>query len=272
MKSFCIITNRTKDPELEFSGLVKNYLGSLECSVTEDINGEYECVIALGGDGTIIETARLLSGRNVPIVGINLGHLGFMSSVEKSEVYKALDALVAGEYEIEERMMLEAVIRRISGSDEEKPYFALNDIVINRKGFSRMITTRVYVNNLQVNSYFGDGVIISTPTGSTGYNLSAGGPIVTPEAKLSVITPICPHSLSMRSVVVGSEDKITVNVDLKRGNDSENAVLTIDGQQAMELGDGDTVNVKRATRTVQLIRFKDKSFFKLLHMKLGEQE
>lgn len=275
MKSFCIITNRMKDPSLEFTGVVRDYLDNRGCEVTSDVNADYDCVIALGGDGTIIETARILNGRETPIVGINLGHLGFMSSVEKSEIYRALDALIAGDFAVESRMMIEARIERgenSDGADDDFSYIALNDIVINRMGFSRMITTHVYVNDSLVNSYFGDGVIVSTPTGSTGYNLSAGGPIVTPEAELCVITPICPHSLSMRSVVVGAHDNISVRVDISRELDPDNAILTVDGQQAMALGHGDTVYIRRAERKVNLIRFKDKSFFKLLYMKLGEQD
>lgn len=260
---------------MEFTGIVKGYLDNRGCEVTTELNSEYECVIALGGDGTIIETARMLEGREIPIVGINLGHLGFMSSVEKSEIYRALDALIADDYIVESRMMVEAGIERSEDNpeaDENHSFTALNDIVINRMGFSRMITTHVYVNDLLVNSYFGDGVIVSTPTGSTGYNLSAGGPIVTPEAELLVITPICPHSLNMRSVVVGAHDKITVRVDVSRELDPDNAILTVDGQQALALGHGDTVYLRRAERKVKLIRFKDKSFFKLLYMKLGEQD
>lgn len=275
MKSFCIITNRMKDPSMEFTEIVRDYLDNRGCEVTTELNSEFECVIALGGDGTIIETARMLEGREIPIVGINLGHLGFMSSVEKGEIYRALDALMNDDFVVESRMMVEAEIERSEEStatEEVAAFTALNDIVINRMGFSRMITTHVYVNDLQVNSYFGDGVIISTPTGSTGYNLSAGGPIVTPEAELLVITPICPHSLNMRSVVVGAHDRITVRVDISREIDPDNAILTVDGQQALALGHGDTVYVRRSERKVRLIRFRDKSFFKLLYMKLGEQD
>lgn len=274
MKSFCIVTNRAKDPELEFTGIVSDYLDNMGCAVSYDLNSPCDCVVVLGGDGTIIETARRIGDTDIPLVGINLGHLGFMSSVEKAEIYSALSALIADDCIVETRMMIEAGIERAeegAGSDDGFTYVALNDVVINRMGFSRMITTHVYVNDHLVNSYFGDGVIISTPTGSTGYNLSAGGPIVTPEAELSVITPICPHSLNMRSVVLGAKDEITVRVDMSRELNPDNAILTIDGQQALELYHGDLVNIRKSKRKLKLIRIKDKNFFTLLNMKLGEQ-
>ena len=294
MRSFCIVTNKTKDPALKYTKSVCKKLESLGVQVTTDINGAYECLIVLGGDGTIIDAVRSVKKRSITVIGINLGHLGFLSSVEKNEIDKALKALVDDEFELETRVMIEAGVERgetyysVEGTKKKRPakdadetapahtaeryeFVALNDVVINRMGYSGMITTDVKVNTSLVSSYFADGVIVSTPTGSTGYNLSAGGPILTPEAQLMVITPICPHSLSMRSVVVSSSDRIDIHLDLSRIKNQGNAILAIDGQEAVKLYHGDRVFVKCSGRRVKLVRFKDKDFFRLLYMKLGEQ-
>ncbi|MCR5429165.1 MAG: NAD(+)/NADH kinase [Lachnospiraceae bacterium] len=284
MKSFCIVTNKIKDPKLKYTAMVRKRLEELGAAVTADIDDKYECLVVLGGDGTIIDAVRAVKKKIVTVVGINLGHLGFLSSVEKNEIDKALTALVEDRFELENREMIEAGVERgeayytsAEGRDKKRhtaeryEFVALNDVVINRMGYSGMITTDVTVNKSLVSTYFGDGVIISTPTGSTGYNLSAGGPIVTPEAQLMVITPICPHSLSMRSVVVSASDRIDLKLDLSRLKTEAYAVLSIDGLEAVKLYHGDRVFVKCSARRVKLVRFKDKDFFRLLYMKLGEQ-
>lgn len=272
MKSFYIVTNRLKDPNGEFTSAVVDILHQKGCEVLDNPDGDYDCIIALGGDGTVLSTIRTIKkSSDVPIVGINLGHLGFMSSVESDEVGRAIDALISGEFYIERRMMIEATVKQSKRCLGDVSFTALNDVVINRRGIARMITSNVYVNNSLVNAYFADGVIVSTPTGSTGYNLSAGGPIVTPEAELMLITPICPHSLNMRSVVVSDKDTISIDVDMSRDLEPENAILAVDGQQVMEFSQKDTVVIKKSNRSVGLVRFKDKNFFKLLYMKLGDQ-
>ena len=272
MKSYYIVTNRLKDPDYVFTDQVRASLIKKGCTVAEDPEGDYECIIALGGDGTVLSTIRSIKkSSDVPIVGINLGHLGFMSSVESDEVDAAIDALIKEDFDIERRMMIEATVEQSKRNFGDVTFTALNDVVINRRGFARMITSSVYVNDALVNAYFADGVIVSTPTGSTGYNLSAGGPIVTPEAELMLITPICPHSLNMRSVVVSDKDTISINVDMSRDLEPENAILAVDGQQVMEFSQADRVVIKKSDRSVGLVRFRDKSFFKLLYMKLGDQ-
>ena len=285
MKSFCIVTNKIKDARLKYTDKVRRKLEELGATVTTDIDDKYECLVVLGGDGTIIDAVRAVKKKSVTVVGINLGHLGFLSSVEKNEIDKALEALVKDEFELENREMIEAGVERGDAyyasaegkakkrhTAERYEFVALNDVVVNRMGYSGMITTDVTVNKSIVSTYFGDGVIISTPTGSTGYNLSAGGPIVTPEAQLMVITPICPHSLSMRSVVVSASDRIDLKLDLSRLKTEPYAVLSIDGLEAVRLYHGDRVFIKCSSRRVKLVRFKDKDFFRLLYMKLGEQK
>ncbi|MCR5769586.1 MAG: NAD(+)/NADH kinase [Lachnospiraceae bacterium] len=270
MKNFLVVTNRNKDHDLSVTNGLIERLKARGVSVGTDPLGDYDCCIALGGDGTIISTARLLKNKDIPILGINLGHLGFMSSVEKNDIDTAIDLLIAENYYVEERMMINARIIH-KGERSENEFCALNDVVISRLGFSRMISAKAFVNDAIVNTYFGDGIIISTPTGSTGYNLSAGGPIVTPEAELMVITPICPHSLNTRSVVVAAKDRIRVVVDTMRDDFEGKAVVTIDGQESIDLENEDEVEVFSASSKTKLIRFKDRGFFKVLHLKLSDQ-
>ncbi len=270
MNSFLVITNKSKDKDLCVTGEIISYLESKGLKAGTDPDGEYDCCIVLGGDGTIISAARSLKNKDIPFLGINLGHLGFMSSVEKNGIFEALDKLLSGDYYIENRMMI-AAKPIIGGVKDKNEYCALNDIVISRLGFSRMISTSAFINDEIVNTYFGDGIIISTPTGSTGYNLSAGGPIVTPEAELMLITPVCPHSLNTRTVVVAANDIIKVIVDTSRDEYTGKAVMTVDGQVSVDLENGDGIEIRRFERSTKLIRFKDRGFFRVLHHKLQEQ-
>ena len=270
MKRFLVKTNRDKDKDLKVTDEIKSLLIGKGLITVTDPESDYDCCIVLGGDGTILNAARGLIGRNVPLLGINLGHLGFMSSVEKNEIERAVTLLDEGKYYIEEHMMIAARLVR-NGAADSKEYLALNDVVVSRLGFSRMISVSTYVNDALANTYYGDGVLVSTPTGSTGYNLSAGGPIVTPEAELMVITPVCPHSLNMRSVVVGAKDRIRIVVDTTRDSYSGKAVMTIDGQEPVELENGDGVEIFRSSMKTRLIRFNERGFFKVLNMKLADQ-
>ncbi|MEW5784904.1 MAG: NAD(+)/NADH kinase [Bacillota bacterium] len=219
-------------------------------------------IIVVGGDGTILRAARDLAHWDIPILGINVGHKGFLAEIEVDQMDRYLQYIVAGRYVYRERMMLEAVVRR--GGKELDRYLALNDIVVSRGPLSRIIKLDTYVNSDFLESYSGDGVVVASPTGSTGYSLSAGGPIVNPALELLVITPICPHSLYNRSVIVtGSE-----TIELRVGSGQAQVVLTADGQVGFTLEDGDAVTVCRAAQTVKLVRFADNSFYRLLHQKL----
>ena len=269
MKNFLVVTNASKDPGLSVTKSLMKSISDRGLYADTDPEKDYDRCIVLGGDGTIISTARMLDGRDIPILGINLGHLGFMSTVEKGDIVHAVDMLIQGDYDIENRMMINARILR-NGKADGPEYRALNDVVISRLGFSRMISTCAFVNDALVNTYFGDGIIISTPTGSTGYNLSAGGPVVTPEAELMVITPVCPHSLNARSVVVAAKDRIKVTVDTSRDNYTGKAVMTVDGQKPIELENEDGIEISCSQRRTKLIRFKDRGFFKVLHLKLAK--
>ena len=227
MDRFYIIPNSAKDPELTFSNMIIDYLEEhgARCHVqkiTEKMEGPYhytdpdgipgdtQCIIVLGGDGTLLQAARDVVHLDIPLLGINLGTLGFLAEVDKNSVYPALDRLLTDDYELEERMMLEGKIYR--GEELIGKDIALNDIVIGREGHLRVIRFKNYVNDSYMNSYNADGIIISTPTGSTGYSLSAGGPVVSPSASMMIMTPIAPHTMNTRSIILSGEEAVTVEI------------------------------------------------------------
>ncbi len=282
MNRFCLITNRGKDEELTVTKQIQQLLEKQGCvcylteehiaesgchyTKNEEIPGDIECVIVLGGDGTLLQAAHDLEDRNIPILGINMGTLGFLAETELSELKEALQLLAEDKYRIEEHMML--AVRLPEREVPVRIPDALNDVVITRSGFSRVIHIEVSVNGELVNDYRGDGVLISTPTGSTGYNLSAGGPILTPASRMMVITPICAHSLNARSIVVSAEDTVRVRVLTSKKTQNEEAIATIDGSFAVNLKAEDCLEIGRAQKTTQLIRFHSGSFFKILRAKM----
>lgn len=282
MERFCIITNREKDGSMAITGRIADFIlrrgGSAyltrggcredgtHYTEVEDIPADTQCALVLGGDGTILQAAQDLADFNFPIFGINLGTLGFLAETEMAELDGALEKLFAGEYVVREQMMLGVLVD--TGGRKFLLPDALNDLVITRSGFSRVIGVGVYINGDLVSDYRGDGVIIATPTGSTGYNLSAGGPIIAPEANTMVVTPICPHSLGARSIVVSDRDVITVRVRTSKKTQQEEAIATVDGRSSAKLGAKDYIEVRRAARTVKLVRLLDRSFYQVLRTKL----
>lgn len=225
-----------------------------------------DAAVVLGGDGAFLKGARLLAPRGVPLLGVNAGRLGFLSEVELTELDAALERLMAGEYAIEERLMLVGGISR--QGEEAGAYTGLNDLVISRGTFARIIEVRVEVGGAEIGTYTGDGIIISTPTGSTAYSLSAGGPIVHPRVEGMIVTPICPHTLSARSTLVPADEEIAVYVDTRGGED---VMLTVDGQLGAKLTNGDVVRVRRAPWTARLIRLQRREFYDLLRLRLNVQ-
>ena len=220
MNRFYIITNSEKDKELKTTGKIYDYLKARGCEcVVREYQGKAdppdgshfrytdaswipqgtECILVLGGDGTMIQAARDTVDRKIPLLGINLGTLGFLAEIEKGGIPEALDSLILDNFTIEPRMLLEGCVQRQHG--EPVRGIALNDIVVNRSGALRVIDYEICVNGEFLNRYSADGIIVSTPTGSTGYSLSAGGPIVSPMASMIVVTPVCPHRLTARSIV-----------------------------------------------------------------------
>lgn len=223
-----------------------------------------DMLIVVGGDGTILRAARDLACWEVPILGINVGHKGFLAEIEVEQMDRYLQYILAGRYQYLERMMLRAAVQR--GGREMGQFIALNDVVISRGPFSRILTLNTWINEDFLESYSGDGAIIATPTGSTGYSLSAGGPIVNPSLELIVITPICPHSLNNRAVIVTAGERIRMRVDTRQAQ----VVLTADGQVGFALEDGDEIFVSKAEQTIKLVHFGDNSFYRLLHQKLKD--
>ncbi len=219
-------------------------------------------IIVVGGDGTILRVARDLACWNVPVLGINLGHKGFLAEIEVEQMERFLQYISNNQYSYQERMMMETRLMR--GDQELGKYLALNDIVVSRGPFSRIIKVETYVNEDFMESYSGDGVIVSTPTGSTGYSLSAGGPIVNPTMNLFVITPICPHSLYNRSVIINGADTMKLRVDSRLVQ----VVLTVDGQVRFALEDEDKIIVKKSEQKIKMVCFHDYSFYRMLHQKL----
>lgn len=285
MDKFCVITNRDKDTNLEITTKIVEYMDKnhkvcvlLDGHQSENVNtyftdadaipNETECAIVLGGDGTIIQAAHDLLGRDIPILGINLGTLGFLAEIEKNNIYEALDSLFKDECSMENRVMIQGSIHRKNNFVYSG--IALNDIVITRSGFSRIISVSIYVNDELVNRFRGDGVIISTPTGSTGYNLSSGGPVVKPDANVMIITPICPHSLYSRSIVVSSEDKINIKIDKSKKTQYEEAIATFDGSRAILLQAEDMIDIGKAGEVTKLVKVSDTSFFEILRTKIGQ--
>ena len=285
MKKFALLTNYSKDKRLVYTRMIKTYItengGSywIPRYISEpdkdgdqrydfsDMPEDIECVLVLGGDGTLLQAARELLQRHIPLLGINLGTLGFLTSAEKSELPKCLDSVLDDSCSIDERMMLEGVAYH--GSEKIQMNIALNDVIIARAGFSRLVELKIYVNGELLSIYNEDGIIVSTPTGSTGYSLSAGGPIIFPQTDVIVITPICPHSLQARSLVVSGEDRIMIEIGRRRKTQKEEAMVTFDGRSAQELETGDRIEIYKAQETTQLIRLKGRSFYQVLQNKIG---
>ena len=222
-----------------------------------------DVAVSLGGDGALLHTARALVGTGVPILGINLGHLGFLTEVGAEGAYDALERLLRNDYHIEERMMIEA--RAIRGGEEVARFVGLNDAVITKGAFARMIRLATYVEGNHIGTYPADGVIFATPTGSTAYSLSAGGPIVNPQVESFIITYICPHTLFARSFVISHTESSRVVVIAP----SEEIMLTVDGQVGYPLMDGDEVMIRKSDYKTRLVKLAGRNFYELLRSRFS---
>lgn len=283
MKHFYLITNEVKDPEGVYTERITAYLethgGRVTCIdntacaavdtvVSRDCDGEeMTCVLVLGGDGTLLRAARNMIDKDIPLLGINLGTLGYLAEVEIGAIEPALDKLLASDYTREERMMLEGQVKKQRRSEEN---FALNDIVISRCGSLQILTFHIYVNGQFLNSFSADGMIVATPTGSTGYNMSAGGPVVEPAANLLLLTPICPHTLNTRSIVLAPEDEI--RIEIPRGKDGRLQAVeaNFDGSYKIGLKTGDSIVIRKAAKTTGILKLNTESFLAVLHKKMSE--
>lgn len=279
MNKFCIIVNKDRDQQLELTCRVQSFLTahgkcfdtcmeSMDTAEAEwqPVSEDVDCIIVLGGDGTMIRAANRLKNLDVPIFGINAGTLGYLTGVEAGDAEKGLERLCSGNFRVQNRMMLDAEINRQYADT------VLNEVAITRSGVSRIINLAVYVNGALLDVVSGDGLLIATPTGSTGYNLSAGGAVVKPEAELILITPICPHSLSSREIVVSGSDEISVEIRQSRRGPEVGAVVTFDGREARNLKTDDKIVVKRSNYTTKMVQLDERTFFEVLRSKLGSVE
>lgn len=274
MDRFYIIANELKDIGYQITREIQTYIeeNGKECILaTKDAEGHIvpgtvpqgvECAIVLGGDGTLIRAARELKEYHIPLIGVNMGTLGYLTEVELPNCRRALDQLFSGKPDIEQRMMMYGSINGVIG------HVAMNDVVITRDGGLRVVHFKVYVNGTLLNSYLADGIIVSTPTGSTGYNLSAGGPVVEPTASMFVVTPICSHALNASSIVLSAEDTIEIEVCEGRYGREEHALVTFDGADTERLHSNDRVSIKKAQETVRLVKLSKESFMKTMREKM----
>lgn len=277
MNNFLIIANKQKDINLEITEQIKHHITRMGavCNVYDQYNRDVtsidipegtQCILVIGGDGTILAAARMLVGNTIPLLGINLGTLGFLADVNLADLSKTLDLLLKDQYQVENRIMLTAEVYK--QGEKAATYIALNDFNINRCGASRVIGLKVGINGSIIDCYRADGVIVCTPTGSTGYNLSAGGPIINPTCKNFVITPICPHSLTARSIVLAKEDVITVEVEQIRSNIKEEAIISFDGREGLSIVPGDQVKIYKSQEVTPFIKATEVSFVQILKEKL----
>ncbi|MCH5256067.1 MAG: NAD(+)/NADH kinase [Lachnospiraceae bacterium] len=276
MNNIFLITNKQKDPLGSYTERIKSYLSSHGVNVVCDFYNEVstasipdntDCAIVLGGDGTLLRAARDMVNYGIPLLGINLGTLGYLAEIESSNIEMALSQLMAGNFTREERMMLDGTVYSAPSVIQD---VALNDIVIARCGTLQMLKFDIYVNGRFLNGYSADGVIIATPTGSTGYNMSAGGPIVEPAANLIMLTPICPHTLNTRSIILSPEDEIVIDIPTVRGGLVQTLEVNFDGTHNMPLKTGDKIVIKRADSTTGILKLNSDSFLEILRKKMAE--
>ncbi len=228
----------------------------------KSIPPQVDMLVVLGGDGTLLSVARLVGDLRTPILGVNLGSLGFLTEITQGELFPMLEQVVKGNFTVSERMRLLAVIKR--HNEEIARYRVLNDVVINKGALARIIDMEAWVDDDYLTTFKADGLIVSTPTGSTGYNLSAGGPIIYPGNQCHVIAPICPHTLTNRPIVVSDEATITIKVT----SHDEDVVFTADGQEGMPLQCGDVVEMRKSNHCTLLINSPTKDYFQVLRTKL----
>lgn len=287
MKRFCVITNRDKEDSNRKAVYIQEYLeqkggkclilenrrviseGVLHYTEADKIPEETECVLVLGGDGTMIQAAIDLVHSKLPILGINMGTVGFLTEVEPQNLERALDLMLQDKYTIENRIMLRESRVTPTGTSSGKACYALNDVVLSKRGDCRLITIKVYINDELADIYRADGLIISTPTGSTGYNLSAGGPVMVPDTEATVITPICAHSLNKRSLVVSARDRIVLELGQTKDFQEDEAVLVVDGRTVRGLSTGDRLEVLVPEDQTRIVKLSGVSFYKKMRDKLN---
>jgi NAD+ kinase len=270
LKTICDLTLWLSEREIEVVGgpdiereRVEHQTGCAVKEVpTEKLAASVDLILVLGGDGTMIATARMIEDLEVPVLGVNYGGLGYLTEFRIEELYTALESILAGNYRLDKRVMLRTLHQR--GDEIVNRNRVLNDVVINKSALARIIEIDTYLNDQFVNSFRADGLIVSTPTGSTAYNLSAGGPVIFPSMNAIVITPICPFTLSNRPIVV-PDDAV---IELRLKTDQEDVALTLDGQVGFALKIGDRVVIQKSRTTFNLIQPSNRNYFDVLRDKL----
>jgi NAD+ kinase len=227
-----------------------------------DVISMIDLLIVLGGDGTFLSAARLIGGKSVPIIGVNLGSLGFLTEVTREEIYPVLDRVLKGDFEIEDRMMLD--IKVLREGEKIAGHKVLNDVVVNKGALARIIDLDVKINNQFVTSYRSDGLIISTPTGSTAYSLAAGGPIVYPSLHALILAPICPFNLTNRPIIIPD----SVSIEIQLATDYEDVHITLDGQVGLGMKYKDVLEIKRSQEGIKMIKISEKNHYEILRKKL----
>lgn len=273
MDKFYVIANTEKDKDGSITREIAEYIreNGKQCVIQgeEELTQDVECILVLGGDGTLLRAAREVVNMEIPLLGINLGTLGYLAEIDRYSIYPALDSIMAGEYTLESRMMLRGTIYH----EGQKVYsdIALNEIAISREGPLRVVRFKNYVNGEFLNQYQADGILVSTPTGSTGYNLSAGGPIVSPQASLMVMTPLAPHTLNTRSVIFPADDRITVEIGPGRLEKTDTACVNFDGAISKPMVTGDLIVIQRARQDIRLVKINNISFLEVLRTKMNNE-
>lgn len=279
MKRIAIIPNSTKDAEFIYTKRIIDFLNGKAEILMEDKYSEFNAefmpyfdlfekaqyMIVLGGDGTILQIAAKCAAKNIPVLGINLGKIGFLTEIEPDNIEYALSKLLADEFNIEKRMIMSVEIIKDNGCSIHG--HALNDVVVSKNAGARLIDIELYANNELVNKYIADGIIIATPTGSTGYSISAGGPVVDPSMELYVATPICAHTLSVRSAVLSAQKEIVISLDKSYLNN--NAVISTDGDLLGDITSDDKVHITKSKYQFSIIKIGNHSFYDTVLKKLS---
>lgn len=253
---------RERQKQVVLDGQTASLIGEPSFHQKTQIAALSDMVLVLGGDGTMLNAARLVEEREVPILGVNMGGLGFLTEISLDHLYPSLEKVFTGEFAIEERLMLRARIHR--HGEHVAQATVLNDVVISKGTLARMIQVRISIDGQFVTSMRGDGLIVSTPTGSTAYSLSAGGPIINPSIQALILTPICPHTLTHRPLMIPS----SVLLDVVLTSQDEGAMTTFDGQVGIAMTQGDTVEIGASDHRTRLIRLPDRTYYEVLRKKL----
>lgn len=268
MKKIGVVVNPKKPDAKQWLGKLREWLSKRDAEVADTVESPMEEVlkdasllVCLGGDGTILRIARQMRERSIPVLAVNLGSLGFLTDVKTEEMFDELQQYFLDRCLVEERLMLSCSARS-EKTKQERRFQALNDIVVSREGLSRLLRVRVDVSGQTLTHFSGDGVIVATPTGSTAYSLSAGGPVIHPRLEAIVITPICPHASALRSLAVRADERITIRIQADQ--EGERALLTADGQENMEVDETTSIEITRSSVPFRLIKSSKRSYLETL--------